>query len=67
MSIRFDVEPRGDGVYAIANVEMTDEFDVERIELEGESKEKAIEILQKRADLWEEFCIEADHKSISAV
>lgn len=66
MSIRFDISSTGDG-YQFERVEMTDDFDVERIELEGEAKERAIEILLARSDLWEEFCMEMDYRKIVAV
>jgi len=67
MSLRFDVLSKGNGEYYFEGVEMTDEFDVERIELFGEAKEKAIEILLERVDLWEEFCVRADYERIGAV
>lgn len=66
MSVRFDIRSKGEGEYSFGEVEMTDEFDVERIELRGEAKEKAISILLGRVDLWEEFRVRADYERIGA-
>jgi hypothetical protein len=61
VTIRFSIESMDDGEYDFTEVNMTDEFNMESIELFGEVKEKAISILLGRDDLWEEICINLDY------
>ena len=67
VSIRFEIESQGGGKYVFNDVEIADDFDMDRVVLDGEVREKAISLLLNREDLWEEFCIMADYKLSGAI
>jgi hypothetical protein len=53
--------------YEFERVMIADDFDAERVELEGEARNQAIAILRIKATAWSNFCEAADWEQIGAV